>query len=335
MIKPRILLSRLNNIQWILFIFLFTQCVDSETITIRYAHSGVQNEWQTMFAEEVAGIVNEKSEGRVRIILFPNSQMGNTSEMVDGVKSGSIGMSHNDFSVLSKYHKNIAVFNVPYLYRDVDHVLQVTRLETSPILTRMSEELVNSSGIRIIGSFFRGTRHLTTNFPVYSTADLKGRKIRGVPYPVWMSMIKGMGGIPTPVEFAELTTALLTGLVVGQENPLDNIYTARIYEVQSHIIMTHHMHSCLSVIINERVWNRLSEVDQDIIRGAVDEASSKAVEWITREDNRIIKELQAKGVIFIDESDGLDINDFKSSALKQVNLDYPEWDGFIREIQQM
>ena len=288
---------------------------------------------QTLFAEEVAKIVNEKSQGRVKITLFPNSQMGNTSEMVDGVKSGSLGMSHNDFSVLSKFHKDIAIFNTPYLFRDIDHAVLATNPETSPLLAKMSEELVNSSGLRILGSFFRGTRHLTTNFPVYSPDDLKGKKIRGVPYPVWMSMIKGMGGIPTPVEFAELTTALMTGLVVGQENPLDNIYTMRTFEVQSHVILTHHMHSCLTVIINERIWKSISENDQQIIVDAVESAGRKTVGWIMERDEQIINEFKTKGKIIIDEANGLNIESFKSSVLKQIYQDFPFWEDYIKEIQ--
>ncbi len=100
-------------------------------------------------------------------------------------------------------------------------------------------------------------------------------------------MIRGMGAIPTPVEFSELTTALMTGLVVGQENPLSNIYASQIYEVQSHIAMTNHMLSCLAVFIHEELWQRISNEDQQIILNTIKELSAESVKWIEDSDEQL------------------------------------------------
>ena len=261
-------------------IFLLTSCVNDDHIIIRYAHVGVKNEPQSRFAEELAIRVNARTQGRIEIRIYPNSQLGNSSELVDGVKYGFISMSHHDFSSLSKFYVDFSVFNAPFIFRDVEHALLATNPETSPILAEMNSLLIEESGIRILGSFYRGARQLTTSFPVYSVDDLKGKKIRGVPFPIWMSMMKGMGAIPTPVEFSELTTALMTGLVAGQENPLSNIYASQIYEVQSHIAMTNHMLSCLCVFIHEKLWQSISKEDQQIMSNTIKELSAEAVKWI-------------------------------------------------------
>ncbi len=189
----------LRSIFLFVFILLLSACQDSDKIIIRYAHVGVKNEPQSRFADEVAIIVNSKTEGRLEMRVYPNSQLGNISELVDGVKYGFIGMSHHDFSSLSKFHKDLSVFNAPYIFRDVEHALLATNPQTSPVLSGLNKQLIENSGVRILGSFYRGARQLTTDFPVYSTNDLKGKKIRGVPFPIWMSMIKGMGAIPTPI----------------------------------------------------------------------------------------------------------------------------------------
>jgi TRAP-type C4-dicarboxylate transport system substrate-binding protein len=194
---------------------------------------------------------------------------------------------------------------------------------------------VEQSGIRILGSFYRGARQLTTNFPVYSTNDLKGKKIRGVPFPIWMSMIRGMGAIPTPMEFSELSTALMTGLVVGQENPLSNIYASQIYEVQSHITLTNHMYTCLCVFIHEKLWQKISLEDQQIILDAIIELSSAAVKWIEDSDQELREVLESEGIVFIDPTNGLDIENFRLSVQAQINADFPEWNGYIREIQKI
>ncbi|MFC1761445.1 TRAP transporter substrate-binding protein [Planctomycetota bacterium] len=318
----------------VLFVLL-AGCRDRDKIIIRYAHVGVAGEPQSRFAEELAKIVNQKAEGRIEIRLYPNSQLGNISELVDGVKYGFISMSHHDFSSLGKFHKDLSVFNAPYIYRDVDHALRATNPQTSPTLAGINNELIDNAGIRILGSFYRGTRQLTTNFPVYSPQDLKGKKIRGVPFPIWMSMITGMGAIPTPVEFSELATALMTGLVVGQENPLSNIYASKIYEVQSHIAMTNHMHSCLCVFIHEKLWQSIEEGDKRMIEDAVADVTARATQWIRQSDEQIREELAEKGLVFIDASNGLDIEGFRSSVLEQFYADFPAWKNYIIDIQKV
>ena len=244
-------------------------------------------------------------------------------------------MSHHDFSSLSKFYVDFSVFNAPFIFRDVEHALLATNPETSPILAEMNSLLIEESGIRILGSFYRGARQLTTSFPVYSVDDLKGKKIRGVPFPIWMSMIKGMGAIPTPVEFSELTTALMTGLVAGQENPLSNIYASQIYEVQSHIAMTNHMLSCLCVFIHEKLWQSISKEDQQIMSNTIKELSAEAVKWIEDSDEELIKILESEGLVFIDTSNGLDIEKIRNSVQAQIFADFPEWQSYINQIQEI
>ncbi len=315
--------------------FSFTGCSSDDGLIIRYAHVGVKNEPQSRFASELAIRVNEKTDGRVEIQVYPNSQLGNSSELVDGVKYGFIGMSQHDFSSLNKFHSDFSVFNAPFLLREVEHSLLATNPQTSPLLEKMNAVLIEQSDIRILGSFYRGARQLTTNFPVYSVDDLKGKKIRGVPFPIWMSMIRGMGAIPTPVEFSELTTALMTGLVVGQENPLSNIYASQIYEVQSHIAMTNHMHSCLAVFIHEGLWQRISKEDQQLILNTIAELSSEAVKWIKDSDEQIKKILESEGLVFIDSANGLDIDNIRHSVQAQIYADFPEWKSYMKQIQEI
>jgi TRAP-type C4-dicarboxylate transport system substrate-binding protein len=144
-----------------------------------------------------------------------------------------------------------------------------------------------------------------------------------------------MGAIPTPVEFSELTTALLTGMVVGQENPLSNIYTSRIYEVQSHIAMTNHMHSCLAVFIHEGLWQKIQAPDRETIRKAIAEASIMTARHIVKTDEQIVAELLKYGIVFTDEQNGLQIETIKHSVLDRIRKDFPEWVEYIEEIQKI
>src|SRR5690606_28748529 len=102
----------------------------------------------------------------------------------------------------------------------------------SPVMIQFNQRLIEEHGVRILYSYYFGTRHLTANQPVYSPADLQGLKIRAIPLPVYIAAVEGMGATATPVEFAELPVALATGLVNGQENPLQTIAAAHLQESQ-------------------------------------------------------------------------------------------------------
>ncbi len=223
-------------------------------IKLKYAHVGVANAPQTLYADEVAKLIKERTNGRIEIQVFPNSQLGGVGELVDGVKSGAISMGHHDFASLGKILSSTAVFNTPFVYRDPAHSLRATDSRTSPALREINQQLVEKGNMRIVGSFFQGTRELTSKEKVLSPKDMQGKKYRGVPVKLWSSMLTGMGAVATPVEVSELATALATGLVVGQENPLPNIYNLKLYEVQKYVMMTNHMQSVLSVFVNEKVW---------------------------------------------------------------------------------
>ena len=242
---------------------------------LRWAHVGVANAPQTLYADEVAKLVKERTNGRIEIQVFPNSQLGGVGELVDGVKSGAISMGHHDFASLGKIVPNTAVFNTPFVYRDPGHSLRATDARTSAALKEINQQLVEKGNMRIVGSFFQGTRELTSKEKVLSPKDMAGKKYRGVPVKLWSSMLTGMGAVATPVEVSELATALATGLVVGQENPLPNIYNLKLYEVQKYVMMTNHMQSILAVFVNEKVWQSIPAADRKILEDTMAEVGAR------------------------------------------------------------
>ncbi|HVE48185.1 MAG TPA: TRAP transporter substrate-binding protein [Casimicrobiaceae bacterium] len=312
---------------------LITSPLAHAQVKLRYAHVGVANAPQTLYADEVAKLIKERTSGRVEIAVFPNSQLGGVGELVDGVKSGAISMGHHDFASLGKIVPNTAVFNTPFLYRDAAHSLRATDARTSPALAEINKQLVDKGNMRIIGSFFQGTRELTSKEKVLTPKDMAGKKYRGVPVKLWSSMLTGMGAVATPVEVSELATALATGLVVGQENPLPNIFNLKLYEVQKYVMMTNHMQSVLSVFVNEKVWQSIAPGDRKIFEDTLAEVGAKTLEWDRDTAKKYRADLEAKGMIFIEEKDGLDVAAFQKAVLGQVNKDFPEWTGYIQQIQ--
>jgi TRAP-type C4-dicarboxylate transport system substrate-binding protein len=162
---------------------------------------------------------------------------------------------------------------------------------------------------------------------------MQGKKYRGVPIKLWSSMLTGMGAVATPVEVSELATALATGLVIGQENPLPNIYNLKLYEVQKYVMMTGHMQSVLSTFINERAWQSIPEADRNIIQEVMTEVGRKTLAWDRETAAKYRADLEAKGMVFVEEKDGLDINAFRTAVLAQVGKDFPEWTSSIEQLR--
>jgi TRAP-type C4-dicarboxylate transport system substrate-binding protein len=252
--------------------------------------------------------------------------------MIDGVKSGSISMGHHEFASLDRLAKDIAVFNAPFVYRDGAHALAATDPRNSEILQEFNTKLIAEGGMRIVGRLFRGARQMTAKQAIYSPADLQGKRFRGVPIQLWTTMIRGFGAVPTPVEVSELPTALMTGMVIGQENPLTMINANKLYEVQTHVMLTGHMQNVLPVFINERVWQSISEKDRNAILDGLDRIAQDTLRQAQKAEQDLIGELQKKGMTFVTEKEGLKLSDFRERVSAEVNKDFPTWKAYMDRI---
>lgn len=299
---------------------------------LRYAHVGAEGDIQTVYAAQAAEGIKTATNGEVTVTVYPASQLGGVAEMVDGVRMGSISMGHHDFASLAKLVPEVAVFNAPFIYRDGAHALAATDPDASPALQAINEKLV-AQGVRIIGRIYRGDRHISSNFPVKTPADLAGKPFRAVPLELWVSMVKGFGAIPTPVEVAELPTALMTGVVVGQENPLTMITSNNLNEVQSHLSMTGHMRAVLAVFVNEDVWQGLSEDQRAAITKVLDEEAEKSLQMATDSEAKLVEDLKGRGMTVITEADGLDIAAFREKVTAQIKQDFPEFEELLGQIE--
>lgn len=299
---------------------------------LRYAHVGAEGDIQTVYAAQAAEGIAAATSDEVTVTVYPASQLGGVAEMVDGVRMGSIQMGHHDFASLARLVPEVAVFNAPFIYRDGAHALAATDPETSPALQAINEKLVEQ-GVRIIGRIYRGDRHISSNFEVKTPDDLAGKPFRAVPLELWVSMVKGFGAIPTPVEVAELPTALMTGVVVGQENPLTMIASNNLNEVQSHLAMTGHMRAVLAVFVNEEIWQGLTEEQRAAITKVLDDEAEKSLQMATDSEAELVEELKGRGMTVVTEAEGLDIEAFRTKVSDQIAQDFPNFAELIDQIE--
>ncbi|MFG6083781.1 TRAP transporter substrate-binding protein [Paracoccus litorisediminis] len=288
---------------------------------LRYGHMHTPNSIAGAQAEWFAKAVAEKTGGEITIEIFPNSQLGKLQELAEAVSTGSIAFSHNTAGAIGSLHAPFAAFDTPYLYRDVDHLMKVMDAK-SPIMEELNQGLIEASGTRALYAFYFGTRNLTADREVKTPADLSGVKIRSIPFPIYMATVEGLGAVPVPVDWSEVPTALATGVVNGQENPMNVLVSAKLYEVQSHVMMTGHIAAAQVVMMNDDVWNSFSDAQKEAVTAAATETRARASDEMLKAEATDLQALRDKGMKVVDEASGLDLTAFRDSVKARVSKEF-------------
>ncbi|MEO3385288.1 TRAP transporter substrate-binding protein [Mesorhizobium sp. CAU 1741] len=295
----------------------------AQSVTLRYGHNnepasvaGAQADW---FAEAVG----KHSSGDLLVEVFPSSQLGKLQELAEAASLGTIALTHNTAGGIGSLYEPFAALDTPYLYRDVDHLMKVMDVN-SPVMQELNEGLVAAANVRVIYAHYFGRRNLTANKAVYSPADLAGEKIRAVPFPIYQTAIEGMGAAPVPVDWSEVPTALATGVVAGQENPVNVILNVKLYEVQSHLMLTGHMANAEVVVMNEDAWQGLSDAHKEAVTAAASDIRDRATKAIQDNEEKETEELRKLGMTVIGPEEGLEVDAFRDSVSKLVDERFGE-----------
>ncbi len=218
--------------------------------------------------ERVGKAVKEKSQGRLEIQGFPGGQLGGSRDMIEAVANSVQQMVTEGAANFGQWVPSISVVEAPYIWRDADHLVKAMN---GPIGEEMNRQLVEKRGMRILGTTYYGTRHLTTSRKeVRTVADMAGFKLRVPENDVFRAMAESWGAKPTPMNFGELYLALSQNVVDGQENPLPTIQSGKFNEVQKYLVLTGHIITPRLVVITEAFWKGLG-ADQKILKDALDE----------------------------------------------------------------
>ena len=293
----------------------------AQEVTLRYGHMNAPNSIAGLQADWLAEAIAEKTDGEVEIEVYPSSQLGKLQELAESVSMGTIALSHNTAGAIGSLHPPFEAFDTPYLYRDVDHLMAVVDTD-SPVMQKLNEELVDAAGVRVLYAFYFGSRNLTADREVKSPEDLEGVKIRSIPFPIYMAAVEGLGAIPVPVDWSEVPTALATGVVSGQENPVNVVVSHKLHEVQSHMMETGHIVAAEVVLINDEVWQSLSEEHRTAITEAADEVRQRATEFVLETEEAETQQLRDLGMTVIGPDEGLDIEAFRTSVQERIDQEF-------------
>ncbi len=305
----------------------------AQTITLRYAHMNAPTSVAGQQAVLLAKLIEEKTKGVVRVQVFPSSQLGTLQEMAEAVSSGSVQIHHNTMAGIGSLYEPFGALDTPYMYKDVQHLMRVADPK-SPVMQKLNEGLLKARGVRVFYTFYFGTRHLTADRQILSAKDLQGVKIRSIPFPIYTAAVEGMGAVATPIDWAEVPTALATKAVNGQENPLDVIYTSKLYETQSHLMLTGHILGAELVVFNDKAWKGLSPALQGQIMEAAAEASKKGTEGTLERESNLLKDLAGKKMKIVGPKEGLDVEGFRTRVQAEVSKRFEsKYGDLYREIR--
>lgn len=303
-----------------------------KSVEFRYGHMNPPNSAAGMQAQWLADAIAKNTAGSVKVTVYPSSQLGKLQELAEAVSTGTIALSHNTAGGIGSLYDGFSALDTPYLYRDVDHLMKVVDVN-SPVMKKLNDGLIKAAGVRVLYGYYFGTRHLTTKKAVLQPADLAGQKIRAIPFPIYTTAVQGLGAVPVPVDWSEVPTALATGVVQGQENPVNVVLSSKLYETQSHMMLTSHIMNAQLIVINEKAWQALAPAQREQIAKAADEVRRKATDMVKSQEAEELEKLKGLKMTVLGPANGLKLDAFKASVNKVVQEKFgAKYGDLYREI---
>ena len=248
-------------------------------LSIKFSHVVANDTPKGKAAEFFKKRAEELTGGKVKVEVYANSTLYKDKEEMEALQLGAVQMlapSLAKFGPLGV--KEFEVFDLPYIFDNYDELHKVTQ---GPAGRKLLDKL-EAKGIRGLAYWDNGFKSFSANKPLKSPADFKGLKMRIQSSKVLEAQMRALGALPQTMAFSEVYQALQTGVVDGTENPISNLYTQKMHEVQKHLSLTNHGYLGYAVIVNKQFWDGLDPA----LRGQLEQAMKDATEHA----NKIAKE---------------------------------------------
>lgn len=294
-----------------------TEYVYPET-TIRIGYAATEDSPTHRAMVYINELLDEKTGGAVQFELLGNGVLGSEDSMLVTCMDGSLDAVVTGLGGLPNYAPLAMVEDCPFLFDNFQQVYAAYDGEFGDLLI---EKVVEPCGIKFIEWFTNGFRHFTNNIhPITCVADFEGIKWRTAPSTLRLEMFALGNATATAIPFSELYTALQTGTVDGQENPLISIYMGKHYEVQKYLSLSGHIYSSYLIAFSNDCWDSLDEKTQEVILECCEEG--KAVQ-------RQLSEEYDEKLVAILEEEGMIVNEVDKTAFREELA--PVWDIFLEE----
>lgn len=290
-----------NSFVVLAFILLLTlsACSDNDDASGDDS-SGESYEWSVGFntvedsirgeaAKEFKKVLEEESDGRITIELFPNEELGSDNEMVESVQVGALDFQLSSSGVLAEIMPEFSATDLPFMFEDADEAHAALDGPYGDILKEKTRE----EGIEMLNTFSIGFSQITSNKQAINEPDdLKGASIRSPDEPVPIATFEALGSQVTTLPFTEVYLGLQQGTIDGEFNPLTAIKDSNFQEVQDYLAMTDIIFYHAPFIMNQGLWDELDEETQELVQKAADQATEVAREEEEKTEASVLDEIE-------------------------------------------
>lgn len=269
-------MSPLKIILIIVSLFLFlTPPLLAKEIVIKFSHVTTEKTPKGKAARYLQELVDERLKGKVKVVVYPNSQLYNDKAVLKALLLGDVQLAAPALSKFSKYTKKWGLFDLPFLFKDP----QAVECFTSGPNGQELLNAVNKKGLKGLGYWLNGMKQLSANKPLLSPADAKGEKFRIMSSDVLEAQFKAVGANPQKMSFSEVYNSLSTGVIDGQENTWSNIRTKKFFEVQSDFTESNHGVLEYGLVTSTEFWNSLPKDIQTELTAIIKEVTARETQW--------------------------------------------------------
>lgn len=301
---------------------------DHGSHTIRMGIGLAESSPQYLSSQYFADILAERSEGRLTVNVFPNSQLGDDVQMMEMLQTGTLDMSYPSSSPATTYVPELAAFDLPFLLPTREAAVAVMQSDVAQGML----DAFDGTGIKALAFSENGYRQLSNSVRPVETPedvgglDLGGLTIRTMENPVHLSIWETLGANPTPMAFGELFSAMEQGVVDGQENPWSTILTSNFHEVQDYGSETRHVYTPFILIMSERTWDGMAPEYQELVQEAASKSAEYEIQLSAEYDDWARNQLEEHGMQITR------LNDEQIAAFQEaVQPVYDEWAPEIGE----
>ena len=301
---------------------------EGKEYTVKIAYENQPGEPIDLAVQEWKRLAEEKTNGKLKVELYPSSQLGSKSDVIEQMKMGANVITIADGAFFMDYVPDFGILYAPYL---TDSYEQMFKLIDSEFFKGLETEL-QGKGLHIVtAKWVYGDRHLITNKPVTTPEDLKGLKVRVPNIPLMIQAMETMGATPTPMPLGEVYPALAQGVINGMENPLPVIVGSKSYESAKHIALTGHIQNVSQWVAGQSFIETLPEDILKALKEAGDEAGVFGAQKVAEADAKALEEMKAAGVTVTEVDKAL----FKE-AVKPMYNNVKEWSpGLYDKVQEI
>lgn len=281
-------------------------------IVIKFSHVVAPDTPKGKGAQRFKELAEQRTNGRVKVEVYPNSQLYKDKEEMEALQLGSVQMlapSLAKFGPLGA--KEFEVFDLPFLFKDTGAFRAIT---DGPLGVELFKKL-EPKGIKGLAYWDNGFHIMSANKPLHNVADFKGLKMRIQSSKVLDAQMRALGAIPQVMAFSELYQALQSGVVDGTEGVPSNFYTQKIYEVQKHMTLSNHGHLAYAVIVNKKFWEGLPADIRTQLEGAIKDATVYANAIAATENAASLDKIKASGKTTIYTPTPAEINEWKKALM--------------------